>query len=51
LEAFTDSSPAAALAWLLYDVAITLDLEIDYIWRRRWTTFTGLFFIVRYLPL
>ncbi|KZV77957.1 hypothetical protein EXIGLDRAFT_719172 [Exidia glandulosa HHB12029] len=42
---------AAALAWLLYDVAITLDLEIDYIWRRRWTTFTGLFIIVRYLPL
>ncbi|KZW02619.1 hypothetical protein EXIGLDRAFT_732875 [Exidia glandulosa HHB12029] len=42
---------AAALAWLLYDMALTIDLEVNYIWRRRWTTFTALFVIVRYVPL
>lgn len=42
---------AAALAWLLYDVALTIDLEVNYIWKRRWTTFTTLFVIVRYLPI
>lgn len=42
---------AAALAWLLYDMALTMDLEVNYIWQRKWTTFTTLFAIVRYLPL
>lgn len=30
---------------------LTMDLEVNYIWRRRWTTFTTLFAIVRYLPV
>jgi hypothetical protein len=43
--------PAAALAWLLYDFTLTMADEYTYIWSRRWSTFTLLFFIARYIPL
>jgi len=42
---------AAALSWLLYDMILTIGDEVNYIWSRRWSTFTALFFIVRYVPL
>jgi hypothetical protein len=42
---------SAALSWLLYDMILTIGDEVNYIWSRRWSTFTALFFIVRYVPL
>ncbi|KAH7104964.1 hypothetical protein BKA62DRAFT_431288 [Auriculariales sp. MPI-PUGE-AT-0066] len=41
----------AAVSWLLYDIVLTMGDEINYIWRRRWSMFTFLFFLARYVPL
>ncbi|KAF8995039.1 hypothetical protein BDQ17DRAFT_1038611 [Cyathus striatus] len=38
----------APLAILIYDVFLTLDLEIDYFWRSPWTIISSLYVLVRY---
>ncbi|KAF5334564.1 hypothetical protein D9758_015786 [Tetrapyrgos nigripes] len=41
----------ASLAFLLYDILLTLDEEIELIWnRRKWSLFKFLYFYVRYVP-
>ncbi|KAI0073094.1 hypothetical protein K474DRAFT_269465 [Panus rudis PR-1116 ss-1] len=39
---------AVSLSVMLYDTALTLDRELVYIWRNRWTSMTYLYFITRY---
>ncbi|KZV97781.1 hypothetical protein EXIGLDRAFT_832668 [Exidia glandulosa HHB12029] len=38
----------ACTAWYVYDWILTLDDEIEYIWRRRWSFAKGLFFLIRF---
>ncbi|KAF5349395.1 hypothetical protein D9758_015512 [Tetrapyrgos nigripes] len=41
----------ASLAFLLYDILLTLDEEIELIWiRRKWSLFKFLYFYIRYVP-
>ncbi|TFK49922.1 hypothetical protein OE88DRAFT_1661332 [Heliocybe sulcata] len=44
-------SAAAATTWLVYDIVITLDQEIKFTWRSRWTIPKSLYIIVRYFTL
>jgi len=38
----------AALVITLYDHFLTLDLEVEYIWKRRWSNLKALFLLARY---
>ncbi|KAF8529514.1 hypothetical protein BU17DRAFT_60311 [Hysterangium stoloniferum] len=40
---------AAALAVMLFDISLTLDVEIQYIWRRNWSLTKVLYILSRYL--
>ncbi|KAF5372484.1 hypothetical protein D9758_005273 [Tetrapyrgos nigripes] len=41
----------ASLAFLLYDILLTLDEEIELIWSgRKWSLFKFLYFYIRYVP-
>jgi len=56
LQAYSDVVLAknyqlASVVILFFDYFITLDLEWENIWRRRWTLATFLFFINRYFPM
>ena len=42
---------AAALAFMLFDHAITLGQEIDLFWRRGWTGASAIFLLNRYLAV
>ncbi|KZT29719.1 hypothetical protein NEOLEDRAFT_1174735 [Neolentinus lepideus HHB14362 ss-1] len=44
-------SAAAATAWLVYEIIITMDREIKFTWRSRWTIPKCLYIIVRYFTL
>ncbi|KAF8200642.1 hypothetical protein BJ912DRAFT_573630 [Pholiota molesta] len=44
-------SSVAALAFLVWDILITTDDEVKYIWPRGWTYTKYVYFIVRYLPM
>ncbi|KAJ7072593.1 hypothetical protein C8F01DRAFT_253595 [Mycena amicta] len=44
-------SSLGALTWLLYDICITLDDEVNLVWPKPWTRMKFLFFFVRYIPL
>ncbi|KZV79342.1 hypothetical protein EXIGLDRAFT_846628 [Exidia glandulosa HHB12029] len=37
----------ACTVWFLYDWILTLDDEVEYIWRRKWSFAKGLFIIIR----
>ncbi|KZV99618.1 hypothetical protein EXIGLDRAFT_762489 [Exidia glandulosa HHB12029] len=37
----------ACTIWFLYDWILTLEDEVEYIWRRKWTFAKGLFIIIR----
>ncbi|KZV97790.1 hypothetical protein EXIGLDRAFT_729889 [Exidia glandulosa HHB12029] len=41
----------ACTAWFLYDWALTIEDEIDYIWRRRWTFTKVLYILIRLTTL
>ncbi|KAF7298013.1 hypothetical protein HMN09_01022300 [Mycena chlorophos] len=41
----------AALTWLFYDILITYDQELEFVWPKPWTRMKFLFFFIRYLPL
>ncbi|KAJ8085577.1 hypothetical protein PM082_004395 [Marasmius tenuissimus] len=36
---------------LVYDLVLTLDLEIEYIWAKKWSLVTVIYLLQRYLPL
>jgi len=40
----------AATAVLLYDYAVTLRMEVDLIWLRKWNFMTVIYILQRYLP-
>ncbi|GLB37394.1 putative pleckstrin homology domain [Lyophyllum shimeji] len=44
-------SSVAALAFLLWDIFITVDDEVKFIWPKPWTLTKFLYFYVRYVPL
>ncbi|KAK1231777.1 hypothetical protein PQX77_005099 [Marasmius sp. AFHP31] len=44
-------SSVAALAFLLYDICLTFDDEVELFWPRKWTFMKFNFFFVRYIPL
>ncbi|KJA27900.1 hypothetical protein HYPSUDRAFT_884936 [Hypholoma sublateritium FD-334 SS-4] len=44
-------SSVAALAFLVWDILITTDDEIKYIWPRSWTYTKFVYFFVRYVPM
>lgn len=39
---------AAALAWLIFDIVLTLEQEICHVWRQKWTLQKVLYLLVRY---
>ncbi|THU95910.1 hypothetical protein K435DRAFT_112286 [Dendrothele bispora CBS 962.96] len=41
----------ASLAFLLYDILLTVDEEVGALWKRNWSLFKFLYFYVRYVPL
>jgi len=41
----------AAFAISIYDHILTLDIEVEHIWKRKYSVVTGLFFLTRYLFL
>jgi len=41
----------AATAWLIYDVVITIDQEVAYVWKARWTYYKVLYLVMRYYML
>ncbi|KAK7462234.1 hypothetical protein VKT23_007838 [Stygiomarasmius scandens] len=41
----------ASLAFLLYDILLTVDEEVELLWKRNWSLFKFLYFYVRYVPL
>ncbi|KIJ51881.1 hypothetical protein M422DRAFT_244259 [Sphaerobolus stellatus SS14] len=44
-------SSFAALALLLFDISLTINEEITYIWKARWSTAKVLYLICRYIGL
>ncbi|KAJ6558431.1 hypothetical protein DFH09DRAFT_1317169 [Mycena vulgaris] len=44
-------SSLGALTFLLYDIIVTLDDEVKFVWSKPWTRLKLLFFFVRYVPL
>ncbi|KZS86865.1 hypothetical protein SISNIDRAFT_491547 [Sistotremastrum niveocremeum HHB9708] len=38
----------SAITWLGYNILLTLDDEIEYIWKSSWTIYKGLYFYCRY---
>lgn len=44
-------SCVAALAFLVYDILITTDKEVDLIWPKPWSFLKIIYFFVRYVPL
>ncbi|KAL6304074.1 hypothetical protein BKA93DRAFT_307468 [Sparassis latifolia] len=44
-------SSVAALAWLIFDIVITLDQEVEFIWKARWTFPKCLYLVTRYYGL
>ncbi|KAF8904436.1 hypothetical protein CPB84DRAFT_673932 [Gymnopilus junonius] len=44
-------SSVAALTFLLWDILITMDDEVKYIWSRAWSYTKCIYFFVRYLPV
>ncbi|KAJ7039107.1 hypothetical protein C8F04DRAFT_317552 [Mycena alexandri] len=44
-------SSVAALVFLLYDICITIDDEVNFIWPKPWTRTKFLYLLIRYLPL
>ncbi|KAJ8079888.1 hypothetical protein PM082_016713 [Marasmius tenuissimus] len=44
-------SSVASLAFLLYDICLTFDVEVELFWPRKWTFMKLNFFFVRYIPL
>ncbi|KAI3621284.1 hypothetical protein WG66_014527 [Moniliophthora roreri] len=44
-------SSVAALAFLLYDICLTFEDEVDLFWWRRWSFMKFNFFFIRYFPL
>ncbi|KAJ7690720.1 hypothetical protein B0H17DRAFT_586501 [Mycena rosella] len=44
-------SSVGALTLLLYDICITLDDEVKFVWPKPWSGLKFLFFFVRYIPL
>ncbi|KAJ7287285.1 hypothetical protein C8J57DRAFT_1283426 [Mycena rebaudengoi] len=40
-----------ALAFLLYDICITFDDEVKFVWPKPWTLMKLLYFFIRYFPL
>ncbi|KAK7054450.1 hypothetical protein VNI00_003648 [Paramarasmius palmivorus] len=44
-------SSVAALAFLLYDICLTFEDEVDLFWPRKWSLMKINFFFVRYFPL
>ncbi|GBE78997.1 hypothetical protein SCP_0201940 [Sparassis crispa] len=47
----SDLSSVAALTWLVYDISITLEQEVDFIWRARWSLPKFLYIAARYYGL
>ncbi|KAL0577001.1 hypothetical protein V5O48_004983 [Marasmius crinis-equi] len=43
-------SSVAALAFLLYDICLTFDEEVNLFWPRKWTCMKLNFFFIRYIP-
>ncbi|TDL18500.1 hypothetical protein BD410DRAFT_900816 [Rickenella mellea] len=46
-----DRSGVAAIACLVYDIFITIDQEVDYVWKSRWTIPKYLYLWARYFAL
>lgn len=44
-------SSIAALAFLVWDILITFDDEVKYIWPRPWNYMKCVYFFVRYVPV
>ncbi|KAK7057518.1 hypothetical protein R3P38DRAFT_1177795 [Favolaschia claudopus] len=45
------ASSVAALTFLLYDICVTFDDEVNFVWPKPWTHVKCIFFFVRYIPL
>ncbi|EJD35453.1 hypothetical protein AURDEDRAFT_175479 [Auricularia subglabra TFB-10046 SS5] len=41
----------AAAAWLVYDIVLTIPLEVQHIWRRGWSIPVGMYLLCRYYAL
>ncbi|RDB30268.1 hypothetical protein Hypma_007175 [Hypsizygus marmoreus] len=44
-------SSVACLTWVMYDTLASLDEEIEYIWKARWTIVKVLYISMRYFGL
>ncbi|KAJ7647622.1 hypothetical protein FB45DRAFT_822622 [Roridomyces roridus] len=44
-------SSVAALTFLLYDICLTFDDEVNFVWPKAWTRMKFLFLFIRYVPL
>ncbi|OCH83744.1 hypothetical protein OBBRIDRAFT_808777 [Obba rivulosa] len=42
---------SAALAWVVFDVVLTIEQEVRYVWRRKWTLQKVLYLVVRYYTI
>ncbi|ESK82912.1 hypothetical protein Moror_1355 [Moniliophthora roreri MCA 2997] len=48
---YVNRGSVGALCFLLYDILLTFDDEIDLFWRKKWSFMKFNFFFVRYFPL
>ncbi|KAF5334109.1 hypothetical protein D9758_016082 [Tetrapyrgos nigripes] len=44
----TNYALLASVAFLLYDIVLKLDIEVDFVWKSRWTIAKWLYLITRY---
>ncbi|KAF7315219.1 hypothetical protein MIND_00036300 [Mycena indigotica] len=44
-------SSLAALTWLLYDIFLTFEDEVKYVWPKPWSIIKAVFYFIRYVPL
>ncbi|TFK63371.1 hypothetical protein BDN72DRAFT_847692 [Pluteus cervinus] len=49
-DRFTQYFTLASLTWYLYDLLLTLDLEVNLLWPSKWTLMKVLYLLQRYLP-
>ncbi|EEB94390.1 hypothetical protein MPER_06803, partial [Moniliophthora perniciosa FA553] len=48
---YVNRGSVGAFCFLLYDILLTFDDEVDLFWRKKWTFMKFNFFFVRYFPL
>ncbi|EEB99869.1 hypothetical protein MPER_00339, partial [Moniliophthora perniciosa FA553] len=51
LQYVNRNSAISALCFLLYDICLTFDDEVDIFWQKNWTLMKFNFFFIRYFPL